>query len=84
MRKTSFYTTTVSIISLFSFIMLTGCSKNHQDTEISATITSIFPTSAGYGEIITVYGKNLLKDSAGFSITINKITALSTNIPMTA
>lgn len=58
---------------VISISFINGCSKNQPDSKTvnDTVITSVFPLSAKGGETITVYGKNLLKDTTEFSLTVN-------------
>src|SRR6266536_3085758 len=71
MKQYSYYP--VAIVSCALGIV--SCSKqsgsSSQPPEVTVTISSIAPTTVKGGDILTVFGKNLLKDLAHTSLFIN-------------
>src|SRR5450432_2758709 len=72
MKKNIFYYCLVP--SLFAFSSLFwSCSKNHPANN-PIVITSYYPDSAGMGDTVTIYGKNLPADLSTEKILINNKT----------
>lgn len=56
---------------IFIVFLFASCSKNNSDGSTEPSIKSISPTTVKKGDIITVLGKNLLKDISHTSLLIN-------------
>lgn len=66
---------------LAALILLGACSKELTEKTSQAgdlVINSIYPTTAHAGEKITVYGKNLMSDTSGFTLRVNNKKAAIT------
>jgi streptogramin lyase len=58
-------------LSVIIFLFLTNCTKKVAEPDRQVAISSIHPTSAGYGDTVTLYGKNLSLDTSAIKISIN-------------
>lgn len=75
MRNNLFYFGLITLF--FACVYFFGsCTKNHSvnGSSVSIVISSYYPDSAGMGDTVTIYGKNLPADLSAEKITINNKT----------